>query len=220
MNADTEITLDGLHQAILDAIADGFPSIQTVDDYPDDRQRVAVPAAFVELTELTAVPDDDPGTGQLAMEAQFELRYLLGWRGTNQGRAIRAQAAALAHFIHQQRWGLPVEPARVLVAEPDEFDPELEQYLVWRIEWAQIIHIGKNEWLDDGIPPREVWVGVDPRTGPAHIDDYRLVYFDDGAWWDLWHDAQEHGEASTAEAMDDLAQVLAAWEPDPWESVR
>lgn len=172
MNADTEITLDGLHHAIIDAISAGFSAIQTVDDYPGDRQRVAVPAALIELTELTAAPDDDPGTGQLAMEAQFELRYVLGWRGVNQSRAIRAQVAALAHFIHQQRWGLPVEPARVLVAEPDEFSPELEQYLVWRIEWAQIIHIGANEWIDDGVVPTEVWVGIAPLVGAENEEFY------------------------------------------------
>lgn len=172
MNADTEITLDGLHQAILDTLTADFPALQTVDDYPDDRQRVQVPAALVELTELTAAPDDDPGTGQLAMEAQFELRYLIGWRGTNQGRVIRANVAALAHFIHQQRWGLPVEPARVLVCEPDEFSPELDQYLVWRIEWAQIIHIGANEWIDDGETPTEVWVGISPLIGPEHEEFY------------------------------------------------
>ncbi|MCK0743567.1 hypothetical protein [Chromohalobacter nigrandesensis] len=168
MNADTQITLDSLHQAVLDAITAAFPAIKTVEDYPDDRQRIQVPAALVELTELAAVPDDDPGTGQLALEAQFELRYVLGWRGVNQGRAIRAQVAALAHFIHQQQWGLPVEPARVAVCEPDEFSPELDQYLVWRIDWSQIVHIGENEWIDDGTPPTEVWVGVSPLIGPEH----------------------------------------------------
>lgn len=172
MNADTEIDLAGLHQAIIDTIAASFPSIKTVADYPDDRQRIEVPAALIEMPELNAAPDDDPGTGQLAMEAQFELRYLIGWRGANQGRVIRSQVAALAHFIHQQQWGLPVEPARVLVAEPDEFSPELDQYLVWRIEWAQIIHIGENEWIDDGITPSEVWVGIAPLIGPKHEELY------------------------------------------------
>lgn len=172
MNADTAIDLDALHQGILDTIAGAFPALHTVDDYPDDRQRVQVPGVFIELTELTAVPDDDPGTGQLALEAQFELRYLIGWRGVNQGRTVRRNATALAHFIHQQQWGQPAEPARVLVCEPDEFSPELDQYLVWRIEWAQIIHIGANEWIDDGTPPTEVWVGVSPLIGPEHEERY------------------------------------------------
>lgn len=172
MNADTQISLDALHEAILAQIRGAFPEIATVEDYPDDRRRVAVPAALVELTEMTAAPDDDPGTGQLAMELQFELRYIVGFRGANQGRLIRRNSAALAHFIQHQQWGLPVEPARVLVCEPDAFSPELDQYHVWRIEWAQVVHIGENEWLDDGEPPTEVWVGVSPLIGPDNETFY------------------------------------------------
>lgn len=175
MNADDGITLDALHQGILDAIAGALPGIRTVEDYPDDRQRVQVPAALVELVELSAAPDDDPGTGQLALEASFELRYILGFRGANQGRAIRSQVAALAHFIHRQQWGLPVEPAAVTACEPDEFSPELDQYLVWRIDWTQLVFIGENEWIDGGTPPGEVWVGIAPEIGPEHRDDYHRL---------------------------------------------
>jgi hypothetical protein len=172
MNADTEISLDSLHQSILTSIAAEFPHLATVEDYPDDRQRINAPAALIELTEMTAVPDDDPGTGQLALELQFELRYIVGFRGANQARVIRSNAAALAHFIQHNQWGLPIEPARVMVCEPDAFSPELDQYHVWRIEWAQIAHIGANEWIDNGEPPSEVWVGIAPLVGPEHEEFY------------------------------------------------
>lgn len=172
MNADTAVDLDDLHTTILAQLGEAFPGIATIDDYPDDRRRIPVPAVLVELTELTAVPDEDPGTGQLALEAQFELRYLVGFRGANQGRLIRRNIAALAHFIQHNQWGQPVEPARVMVCEPDAFSPELDQYLVWRIEWAQIVHIGENEWLDDGEPPNEVYVGIAPLIGPDNEETY------------------------------------------------
>ncbi|KAA0014428.1 hypothetical protein F0A17_01905 [Billgrantia pellis] len=172
MNADTQISLDELHQAILDQIAAAFPELATVADYPDDRQRILAPAALIELTSMPAAPDDDPGTGQLALELQFELRYVVGFRGDNQGRVIRRNTAALAHFIQHNQWELPVEPARVLVCEPDVFSPELDQYHVWRIEWAQIVHIGANEWIDDGETPTEVWVGVSPLIGPENEEFY------------------------------------------------
>lgn len=168
MNADTEISLDALHEAVIARIAAAFPHLQTVADYPDDRQRISAPAALIELTEMTAVPDDDPGTGQLALELQFELRYIVGFRGPSQGRLIRSNAAALAHFIQHNQWGLPIEGARVMVCEPDAFSPELDQYHVWRIEWAQVVHIGANEWIDDGETPTEVWVGMSPLIGPRH----------------------------------------------------
>lgn len=165
MNADTEITLDDYHDSVISALRSAFPNLATVDDYPADRQRIQVPAALVEVTEMLAAPDDDPGTGQLALELQVELRYIVGFRGTNQGRLIRSNAASLAHFIQHNQWGLPIEGARVMVCEPDAFSPELDQYHVWRIEWAQVVHIGANEWIDDGEPPSEVWVGVSPLIG-------------------------------------------------------
>lgn len=181
MNADTQIDLDALHQAITDSIRQAFPSLQTVDEYPDDRRKVAVPAVLVELTELSAAPDDDPGTGQLALEAQFEARYIIGFRGLAQARLIRSNAATLAHHIHRQRWGLPIEPARVTACMPDEFSPELDQYHVWRVEWSQIVHIGANEWIDNGITPSEVYVGVQPYIGPDHVEEYQRIVSEESA---------------------------------------
>ena len=181
MNADTEISLDALHEAVIASIADAFPHLQTVEDYPDDKRRINAPAALIELTEMTAAPDDDPGTGQLALELQFELRYIVGFRGANQGRLIRSNAAALAHFIQHNQWGLPIEGARVMVCEPDAFSPELDQYHVWRIEWAQVVHIGENEWIDDGAPPSEVWVGVSPLIGAEHEEFYTRQDGEEGA---------------------------------------
>lgn len=175
MNADDSISIDTLHENILAAIAGKFPDIRTVEDYPDDRRRVRVPAALVELVELAGAPDDDPGTGQLALQASFELRYVIGFRGHNQGRAIRSQIATLAHFIHHNQWDLPVEPAMVTACEPDEFSPELDQYVVWRIDWTQLVVIGENEWMQPGTTPETVWVGIAPDIGPEHVDDYTRV---------------------------------------------
>jgi len=174
MNADTQIDLDAMHEAVIAKIAAQFPGV-TVDDYPDDRRRIRAPAVLVELVELAPVPDEDPGTGQLALEAHFEARYLVGFRGPDQRRHLRRTIATLAHFIQHNRWGLPVEPARVTGCAPDEFSPELDQYHVWAVEWAQIVHIGPNEWITDDFTPTEVYVGIEPLTGPEHVDDYRRV---------------------------------------------
>lgn len=174
MNLDDGIDLDALHQAIIDTLRQRFPDLRTVDDYPDDRQRVPAPALLIELIELAPMPDDDPGNGQLAMEANFEARYIVGFRGLDQQRAVRRNAAALAHFVHQQRWGLGIEPARVISCERDEFSPDLDEYHVWRLSWAQTVFVGESIW-DDGVTPTEVWVGVSPHIGPKDQEQYRRV---------------------------------------------
>ena len=175
ISTDQGTDLDALHQAILDSLANQFPQLKTVADYPDDRKRIQVPAALLEMTELTPVQDEQSGTEQVVVDALFELRYIVGFRGSNQGRLIRRNVAAMAQHIHHQRWAHPIQPAQLVVCEPDEFSPELDQYLVWRIEFTHQLFLGESVFIDDSALPEEVFVGVDPRTGPDWEDSYTRV---------------------------------------------
>jgi hypothetical protein len=172
---DQGTDIDALHQGILNSLASQFPQLHTIQDYPDDRRRIQSPAVLLELTEFTPVTDDQSGTEQMVVDALFELRYIVGFRGENQGRLIRRNVAAMAQFIHHQRWGHPVQPAQVSVCEPDEFSPDLDQYLVWRIEFSHQIFLGKSVFVDDSVRPDEVYVGVDPYTGPDWEHRYTRV---------------------------------------------
>lgn len=177
MNANTEIDLDELHDAIVAAIAAAFPQFQTVEAYREetDRQTLPAPACLIELTELEAAPEVDPGTGQLAMLARFEARVVIGFRTLAAKRAIRKLAGALAAFIRLQRWGLPVAPAEVTGAYVDNFSPELDQYEVWRVEWEQVIHFGTAVKWDEGLTPTQVLVSWVPRVGIPYEGDYLPV---------------------------------------------
>jgi hypothetical protein len=177
VNANTQIDLDQLHSAIVTAIAAAFPQFQTVATYPEvsDRQTLATPACIIELTEMEAAPEDDPGTEQLAMVATFEARIIIGFRTPDAKRAIRKLAGALAAFVLRKRWGLPVGPAEVLDARPDDFSPELDQYEVWRVEWQQVIHLGASVWLDSGVTPADIRVSWVPRVGPPYESEYLPV---------------------------------------------
>ncbi len=173
-NAQTMISLDALHEAIVRAIQRKFPALVTVEAYRQVRGGLPVPACLVELAELEAADDLDPGTEQLAVMARFEARLVIGFRqgGLNPGLEIRKLAAALAVFVRQQRWGLPVGAADVLGCWPDDFDPGLEQFECWRLEWQQVIHLGESVWTDEGqVPvPYLTWA---PEIGAAHEPDYR-----------------------------------------------
>lgn len=173
-NAKTVITLDALHEAIVAAIRQQFPSLATVEAYRQPRGTLPLPACLVELAELEAADDLDPGTGQLALQARFEARLVIGFRqeGRNPGLEIRKLAAALAHFVHQQRWGLPVGAADVLGCWPDDFDPGLDQFECWRVEWQQVIHLGESVWTDEGQTPTP-YLAWAPEIGAAHESDYQ-----------------------------------------------
>lgn len=177
MNADTEITLDEVHGAIVAAISAQFPSLETVEFYSQDRARIRTPACLLELASVEVDPDIDPGTGQLAVMADFEARFLISFKqpGLNPKLEIRRLALAFAAFARSNRWGVPVGPAEVIGAFPDDFDPELDQYEVWRVEWRQAIHLGESVWNVEGVTPSTVMLGQVPLVGAGHADDYAQV---------------------------------------------
>lgn len=169
---DTEIDLGALHQAIVDAVAARFADVETVADYRDDRDRLPLPAILIELEDMEGAPDEDPGTGQLAVMARFAARVIIGFRTKSAEREIRKLAGALGAFAHLNRWDKPVGPAEVLVIGPDAFAPELDRYVVWRVEWQQVVHLGASVWTNEGDIPVTVLIGFDPDIGPGHEDDY------------------------------------------------
>lgn len=176
-NADTITTLDAVHDGIIAAIAAQFPGLKTVDAYLLDRRNLPVPACLIELTEMDAVPDDDLGTGQLAVVARFEALLVIGFRQgcRNPKREIRNLAAKVAAFVRLQRWGQPVGAAEVIGAYPDDFGPELDQYECWRVEWTQYMMLGTdNAWADDneGAPPSQVLASFAPDIGSSNEGSY------------------------------------------------
>lgn len=160
-NADTRVTLDALHNAIGQAIANKFPTLATVESYRLDRKALPLPACLFELVEFETSDDAmDPGTEQLAVTARFEARFFIGFKTPNAKVQIRKLAAAFAAFARLNRWGVPVGPAQVIGAYPDDFDPELDQFECWRVEWTQVVHLGEPlEWDGSGLAGRPEWSG-------------------------------------------------------------
>ncbi|MBS3958287.1 MAG: hypothetical protein KGZ52_02650 [Xanthomonadaceae bacterium] len=171
------VDLKVLHEAIVSAIAAQFPALQTVEAYREETERTQLPtpACLVELFELDASAEDDPGTGQLALMARFEARLVLGYREVSAKIEVRRLAAALAQFVLRKRWGLGpgVGPAEVIGCYPDDFDPRLDQYEVMRVEWQQLVRIGTDVWSGEGVPVEDVRYAWSPRIGPPFADEYR-----------------------------------------------
>lgn len=183
-DAVTEISLDALHDAIVAAVAAAFPSLQTVEFYRPDRKAMRLPGCLLEIEEFDGAPDLDPGTGQLAMMARFQARFVLGFKTPGVQLEARKLATAFAAWLHKlSRWPdparpgkkLPTGPAEIIGAYPDSFSPELDEYEVWRVEWQQAIHLGESEWKYDGVVPTTVFVGIAPETGLPNIDKYRQL---------------------------------------------
>ena len=170
---DTEIDLDALTDAIVTSIAARFPEFVSVDAYREAETDLQTPACLIELDDLE--PQPDIGTEQLAVMARFSGRVVLGMRDPDIRRATPKLAAALALHINRQRWGQPVAPAEVTGIQRDDFDPRLDQFEAWVVEWQQVIHLGASVWGGEGDLPAAVLVSWSPNVGPDHDGDYADV---------------------------------------------
>lgn len=181
-NANTEIDLGELHQAIEAAISAQFPSLKLVEFYREEEERKPptvdqLPACLLEMSEMEPTPDVDPGTEQLAVNARFEARVIIGFRTPRAKIEIRKLAGALATWINKNKrfHGLPTGPAEITAIMPDDFNPELDRYEVWRVEWLQPLHLGTSIWTDEGVTPHAPLYSWRPDIGDGNADKYQDV---------------------------------------------
>ena len=56
---------------------------------------------------------------------------------------------------------------------PDDFQPEIDKYEVWRVEWQQVIHLGETIWTDEGTTPQNPVYSWVPDIGNGNEDKYQ-----------------------------------------------
>ncbi|MFY0309635.1 hypothetical protein ACFMBG_07030 [Leisingera sp. D0M16] len=169
------LDLDQLHDAIKARISEQFPALAAVEDYGAPRKSLQVPAVLIELADMEADLDSDPGTEQLAVVSKWVVRVVLSFRAENVQREIRKLAGALGVLVQQNRWGQRVSPAQVTYIGPDAFDPELDKFEVWAVEWDQQIDLGQSVWTGEGVTPEQVMIGYSPDIGPGQEPDYTEI---------------------------------------------
>ena len=181
MDRNTNVDLNALHDAIVADIKAQFPDLQTVEFYRTEERKggrdgLPLPAIILDLSEFDPDADIDPGTEQLAVNARFEAEIIFGFRTPNVKREIRKFAAAFAAWLRLRHWtGVRTGPAYVTSICRSDFNPELDQYEVWCVEWSQPIHLGNTVWTNDGSVPQEVFAGFSPDIGSGHEPDYDKV---------------------------------------------
>lgn len=166
------LSLDQLYAAICAGIAAALPGAQSVEVWPDLRQRrgIPLPAVLLELAELE--PGTDPGTGETALIGRFQARIVVDPVVAQPEQRASLMAAALAVALRGQRWGLPIDAAEFVDASLDWFKPELDSYVVWLVEFRHEFHLGQLEWPYADSTGTTLYLGIDPDTGPGHEPDY------------------------------------------------
>jgi len=175
-------------QAIIKDIKERFPSLVNVEFFPDEPEantRMPVPACLLDVSEMEVDLDEDPGTGQTPTRLSFSAFLVIsGLQDGNTKLQIRLMAAALVSWLKMRHWRdprdpgteeepnhLPSDPAMPVGAYRDDFDPRLDRYEVWRVDWEQVIYLGKSDF-DSSFLPSRVWLGLAPDIGAEHREDY------------------------------------------------
>lgn len=169
--ADDPIPLARVYAAMEEVIGAAIPDLRYVGTMPGMLEVIDVPAVVLEFTGFDPA-GRDPGTGEVAIEARFEARPIVGVEEEDHLHVVAFIAAQLAVLLRLQTWGIEVEPAELVRAERDWSRPELDSLAVWVVEWTQVIYLGKEEWPWPIQPPGSLVFGFTPDTGPGSEGNY------------------------------------------------
>lgn len=173
---DPEVNIDTLHAAIADGIKAQFPDFLTVEFYRDDESEfIPTPACLLAMTEAEPLPGADAGTGQWAASLRFEAHIIMAHRSPATRMAVRKAALALATWLHQKRRFPPCDPLDVIAVEPDEFAPNADKFMVWRVEFVMQAFLGESAWKNDGAVPTNVLYSWSPQIGIGNEHHYKTL---------------------------------------------
>lgn len=169
--SEDEFNLELFYQAIEDHIDRAIPGLACVCTMPHMLTHITLPAAVIELVEFE--PGLDQGTGETALIARLEVRFIVAGEDVECQQKAAFAAAQMAVLLRTQMWGLPVEQAEFVRSTQDWTRPELDGYAVWVVEWTQGIYLGEEEWPWPNQPPGSLLWGISPGGGPISEGDYQ-----------------------------------------------
>ncbi|MDX6845489.1 hypothetical protein SJZ81_10790 [Hafnia alvei] len=170
------LSMAAYHDAVIGTLK-ALPWVADADTYPENTTQLVTPAVYLSVDGWD--PKSNIG-GQPSVSLSVSL-YIVVDRAsatiTKPDIYIRTAAADLTQWIDGQQFGLPYIDGAVFVsAEPDAFDPAMDDYLVWRITYEQGAAFGADPFARGGVPVKGVWLGKVPEVGAAHVADYRKIY--------------------------------------------
>ncbi|RQQ37066.1 hypothetical protein [Burkholderia stagnalis] len=184
MATETIVSVAAYQDTVVAKIQAAFPDFKTVefDREENDRDELEagdLPAILLDLNEFEEAPEADRGTGQLPMRARVEARVVIGYRTARAKTAARTAAGCLAAWLRLRRFvceGVWTEAAQVIGAYRDDFAPGMDRYVVWRVEWAQVLHLGASVWKEAGAIPKNPSFSFAPDIGLGNEACYQPLF--------------------------------------------
>lgn len=155
-------SLKEIHDGFVAAAGEHFGDVlRTVDAYaPEHLESVRTPALLLELEDWDE--GDDIGDGRSPLRCRFTAHCLLSFQTPNASLEVREFGARVQQLVRYNRWGLGDDadvPAQVSGA-PGLFRPGKAGYESWCVSWEQVVYLGASAWAAEGVPPTEVFVGI------------------------------------------------------------
>lgn len=174
----TPVTIPVYYDAVTEALKK-LSWVNHTDSYPEEKTQIPTTAVFFSIANWQ--PGECATSGQTSIDMECELYVVCDRSATIDisRPAVFAQscAADLTQWIDGHQFGLKgLKPAVFTGAEPDEFDPHMDDYVVWRVTFTQSAAMGADPFESLAPPMNSVWLGKSPDIGSAHVDDYRLIY--------------------------------------------
>ncbi|WP_018692282.1 hypothetical protein [Algicola sagamiensis] len=115
------------------------------------------------------------GNGQYQAMLQCSL-VLSCPRSIEHAQTLTCDAAMdLCVSIQDNHFGQPTEPPSHIQAFEDAFDPHMDAFVCWRVEWQQVVQVGVDMFVENGTPPEHIYFSESPNTGTDHEDDYQRI---------------------------------------------
>lgn len=172
------IHLNDYHDNVKQWLIDQMPWFESVDLYPETQTALKTPCIFFGVLDWERA-EEQPMNGQMAVTLNCEILAVLGMADEKYQLEVRNAAMAISLKVEESRFGMPIEPAIFVSAEPDAFNPELDDYAVWSIRFNQTVEVGVDAFTPEGLTPTTVHVGYSPDLGDKNQDKYEQVVPDD-----------------------------------------
>ncbi|HHA1257599.1 hypothetical protein [Enterobacter asburiae] len=174
------LLLGQYHDAVTDALKK-IDWVRDADAYPENNvprfTGMTTPAVYFSINGWEQGGGNE---GQLNVNLSCDLFVVVDAAGAGISRPeifLRTAAADITQWIDGQQFGLThLDPAVFIDAARDEFDPRMDDYLVWRISFTQSAAFGADPFAQLNSPLKAAWLGKAPDIGRAHVDDYQLIY--------------------------------------------
>jgi len=153
--------LTTLHEAITRTISAAMPNILHVEQFPELGSEVQTPALLYGLTDMTL--GTDRGEGKTALIGRFQSCILVDAVRKKASLQAAILASQMAVILKDQYWDLDfvTGPPENIHAQPEAPTQDLEQFVMWSVQWTQAFEIGTLEWPWPDEPPGSLMFGLD-----------------------------------------------------------